>query len=273
MTAGQAYLVAGAFFRRGLLEALSYRVAFGLRLVAAALSLTTFFYLARFIDMAGNPMLERYGVNYLGFGLVGMVLLQLQHVAVAAYPQGVREAQLSGTLEAMLATPAPSWLVLLCTPVYRFASAFLWAAALLLVGGVLFGVQFGPVCWSSLLLALPLGGIAFAALGFLAASLTMVLRRGDPITYFLGGLSALVGGAFYPTGVLPSWLQALARLLPLTHCLELVRRAVFRAATPSELAPELTGLALFCAVMAPLGLYAFARAVRRARVDGSLSHF
>ncbi len=273
MNSGQAYILGAAFFRKGLLEALSYRAAFGLKLITAALSLGTFFYLARFIDLGNSPMLETYGVDYLGFGLVGLVLLNLQHVTVSAYPQGVREAQLSGTLEAMLAAPAPPWLVLLCTPLYRFASAFLWAVLYLLVGGLLFGVRFGPVCWTSLALALPLCGLAFASLGFIAAALTMVLRRGDPISYFLGGLSALAGGAFYPTGVLPGWLQDLAWLLPITHSLEVVRRAVFTAATPLELRSHLLGLALFCVVAAPLGLFAFSRAVRRARVDGSLTHF
>jgi len=273
MIASQAHIVAAAFFRRGLLEALSYRAAFALKLLTVALSMGTFFYLARFIDLEDSPLLAPYGVDYLGFGLVGLVLLNLQHVAVSSCPQGIREAQLTGTLEAMLATPTPPWLVLLGTPLYRFATAFFWAVLYLLVGGILFGVRFGPVCWSTLLLALPLSIVAFASLGFLAAALTMVLRRSDPISYFLGGLSALVGGAFYPTAVLPEWVQYAARLLPITNTLEVVRRATFAAATPSDLAGELLGLAAFCAVTAPVGIFAFSRAVRRARVDGSLTHF
>ena len=267
------HIAAAAFFRRGMLEALSYRAAFALKALTAALSLGTFFYLARFIDLGNSPLLAAYGVDYLGFGLVGLVMLNLQHVAVSACPQGIREAQLTGTLEAMLATPTPPWLVLLGAPLYRFVTAFGWAIFYLLVGGILFGVRFGPVCWSSLLLALPLSVVSFASLGFLAASLTMVLRRSDPISYFLGGLSALVGGAFYPNAVLPAWLQLAARLLPITHTLEVVRRATFTAAAPSDLAGELLGLTAFCAVAAPVGLYAFSRAVRRARVDGSLTHF
>ena len=46
--------VAAAFFRRGVQEALSYRVAFALQLLLAVVSLLAFYYLARFVD-SGSP--------------------------------------------------------------------------------------------------------------------------------------------------------------------------------------------------------------------------
>jgi len=265
--------VARAFFRRGLQEALSYRAAFGLRLVAMAFSLASFFFLARFIDMGNSPLLARYGGNYLSFGLVGMVLLNLQHTAVSAYPQSIRAAQVAGTLEAMLATPTPSWMVLVCSPLYRFASAFLWATVYLVVGGVFFGVRFDNANLPGVLVALPLTVVSFASLGFFGAAMTMLLRRTDPISPALGGLSALLGGVFYPTSVLPAWLQTVGRALPITHSLEMIRRAVFTGAALGQLAAPLAGLALFCAVTVPSGLLFFGWTLRRTQRDGSLTHF
>jgi len=265
--------VARAFFRRGLQEALSYRVAFGLRLIAMAFSLASFFFLARFINMGHSPLLARYGGDYLSFGLVGMVLLNLQHTAVSAYPQSIRVAQVAGTLEAMLATPTPSWMVLVCSPLYRFISAFLWAAIYLVAGSLFFGVRLEQANLSALALAVPLTVVAFASLGFFGAALTMLLRRTDPISPALGGLSALLGGVFYPTSVLPGWLQEVGRALPITNALEMIRRAVFAHATLGELARPLGGLALFCAVSVPTGLLLFAWTLRRTRRDGSLTHF
>jgi ABC-2 type transport system permease protein len=265
--------VARAFLRRGLREELSYRVAFGLRLVTMAFSLASFFFLSRFIDAGGSPHLSPYGGDYLSFGLVGMIVLNLQFVAVSAYPQSIREAQVAGTLEAMLSTPTPSWVVLLCAPLYRFASAFLWAGLYLAAGALLLEVRFEHANPGSLLLAIPLCILAFASLGFFAAAITMLLRRSDPISYSLGGVSALLGGVFYPTAVLPVWLQTLGKILPITHALETIRRAAFTGAGPGELAGSLGGLAVFCALSAPLGLLAFGAALRRTRHDGSLTHF
>lgn len=265
--------VAAAFFRRGLQEALSYRAAFGMRLLTAGLSLTAFYFFARFVDMGRSPLLAPYGGDYLGFALVGLVLINLQHTAMSAYPEAIRQAQLTGTLEAMLATPTPSWLVLLCAPLYTFATSALWAVIYLVAGVLVFGVRFGPVNWTTLALAAPLSLLAFASLGFIGAALTMVVRRNAPLSALMGGASALLGGVLYPTGVLPGWLQTAAQALPITHALELVRRAVFTNAGLDQLGPSLLGLALFCAVCAPAGLVCFAWSLRRARRDGSLTHF
>lgn len=265
--------VARAFVRRGFQEAISYRAAFGLRLLTAAFSLASFFFLSRFVGTTGSPLLARYGGDYFSFGLVGVVMLNLQHTAVSAYPRTIRAAQVAGTLEAMLATPTPAWLVLICSPLYRFAGAFLLAALYLVGAGLLLGVQFEAANLPSILVTVPLCVLAFASIGFFGAAMTMLLRRNDVLSPLLMGVTALLGGVMYPTSVLPDWLETAGRALPLTHALELVRMAALRGASLSELAGPLLGLGLFCTVSVPLGLATFGWTLARTRRDGSLTHF
>ncbi|PIE18004.1 MAG: hypothetical protein CSA65_06880 [Proteobacteria bacterium] len=271
--------VARAFLMRDLREDLTYRASFLLGLAAALFSLATLFFFSRFIDPGRLPALASYGGSYLPFALLGMVLLSLQHTAASAYPRQVRMAQLAGTLEAMLATPTPSWLVLLCSPVYRFGRALVSALLQCVLAWAFFGVSFAQADWLMLAWVVPLSLLAFSSLGFFSATATMVLRRSDPIGLAIGGLSTLAGGVFYPNAVLPSWLRAIGELLPITHALELLRRACFAPvafgglAAPSGLSRAVIGLSLFALVIAPLGLMAFVWAVRRARRDGSLSHY
>jgi ABC-2 type transport system permease protein len=73
--------------------------------------------------------------------------------------------------------------------------------------------------------------------------------------------------------VLPPWLQSAGRLLPLTHALEALRLALLTGAGPAALAPSLGALALFACLLTPAGLGLFVYALRRARVDGSLTHY
>jgi len=265
--------VAWAFIRRGGQEAVSYRAAFLLRLVGLATTLAAMFFFSRFVDGQGVALPLRYGGGYLAFGLVGLVLLNLQHAVVAAYPTTIRAAQLAGTLEAMLATPTPSWIVLLCAPLYGILAAFGGALGMLVLGALI--LRTGPTSagWPLLAAGLILAPIAFAALGFFSATLTMLLRRSDPLSFFVGGASALAGGVFYPTGVLPGWLRAIGGLLPITHALELVRCAAFGRVDGQGAMRALLNLALAGAIAAPLGLASFVWAVRRARRDGSLSHY
>src|SRR5207244_10643891 len=119
--------------------------------------------------------------------------------------------------------------------------------------------------------AFVLGMTAFVGLGLLAAAATMYLRKGEPIGLLVSGLSILTAGVIYPTSVLPGWLRSIGGALPITHALEAVRRALLGGAGFAELAPTLAALAVFTVVLAPLGLLAFLFALRRARIDGSLT--
>jgi ABC-2 type transport system permease protein len=77
----------------------------------------------------------------------------------------------------------------------------------------------------------------------------------------------------YPVSVLPGWLRGLGRLLPLTHTLAVLRGALLVGASPAALADSFGALIAFAGLLAPVGAAVFAFALRRARIDGSLSHF
>jgi ABC-2 type transport system permease protein len=271
---GPSFLgVAAAFLRRDLAEGASYRLAFVLRAFGFIIGLTTVYFTARFINLGHNPLLTPYGGDYFRFSLVGLILVDFQHVAVGAFARRIREGQTLGTLEALLATPAPLPAVLVAAPLYDFAAAALRAALYLGGGALFFGVRLdgANLGATALILLLTLG--ASISLGLCAGAFALLVRRADPITVFLGGISMLIGGVFYPRAALPPVLARLGDLLPITHALEAMRRALLAGAPISELGRPLGALAILCAVLAPLGLVIFAAALRRARVDGSLTHY
>ena len=73
--------------------------------------------------------------------------------------------------------------------------------------------------------------------------------------------------------MLPAWLREVGRLLPLTHALAVLRGALLVGAGPGELRQSLLALLVFAGLLAPVGAGMFAYALRRARIDGSLSHY
>lgn len=101
----------------------------------------------------------------------------------------------------------------------------------------------------------------------------MVIKRGDAVTGLISGLANLVGGVFYPVAILPSGLQFIAKLLPITYALRLMRQALLGGATWSELAPDFLALIIFCIVLFPISLLVFRYAVQRARLEGTLAHY
>jgi ABC-2 type transport system permease protein len=182
-------------------------------------------------------------------------------------------AQVMGTLEAEVATPAPPWMVLGSPPVYEFVVSSLRSAAYLLGAKLLLGLDLSRTNWTSLALGVPLIVAAFSGLGLLAAATTMLVRRLNPVAMVIGSLSFFLSGVMYPMSVLPPWLRAVGHLLPLTHALTVLRGALLIGSGPVELRQSMLALLLFAGVLAPIGAGMFAFALRRARVDGSLSHY
>jgi ABC-2 type transport system permease protein len=262
-----------AFFRRELAQLSRYRFHVLTRVAAFAFAVVSLYFFSRFVGSAPNQHLQRYGGDYLAFGMVGLLVSDLQYVGVTALGHRVRMAQLMGFLEAELATPAPAWMVLGAAPVYEFGSAILRSTAYLIGGSLLLGVSFHRAQPLSVLLAVPFVLVAFVGLGLLTAAGTMLTRRSNPVATVLGAASMFLSGVIYPVSVLPPWLQSVGRLLPLTHALEALRLALLAGASPRTLAPTLGTLALFGCCLTPAGLGLFVYALRRARVDGSLTHY
>jgi len=72
---------------------------------------------------------------------------------------------------------------------------------------------------------------------------------------------------------LPDWLQLLARLLPITYALEGMRLALLQDASIHDLLPQIAALSLFSVILLPGSLFSFRYAVKRAKIEGSLTHY
>jgi ABC-2 type transport system permease protein len=264
-----------AFARRELAEVARYRVAYILRFVSLGFAILSLYFFSRFIGAAQNQHLARYGGDYLAFGVVGLLITELQFVGVSALAMRVRMAQVMGYLEAQMATPAPAWMVLGVAPFYEFGAALLRSTAYLVGASLLLGVRFDAANAAAVLATVPLVLLAFGGLGLLAAGMTMIARRTNPVAAILGAASMFLSGVVYPVSVLPEWLQKVSAFLPLTHALEALRQALIlgRPVVAPELAPSLFALTGFACVLTPLGLGLFVYALRRARIDGSLTHY
>ena len=254
------------------MKASGYRIAFLVRTLSFGLSVFALAFLSRLVGASANPHLAAYGGDYLAFSVVGLVVMDFQQVGVTNLSQRIRTAQILGLLEAELATPAPTWMVLGAGPVYEFGLAIVRAGLYFLAATVVFGVGFPHVSWASLLVAAPLILGAFGGLGLLSAAATMLARRNNPVAVLLASASMLLSGVAYPRSVLPPVLRTLGGMLPLTHALELVRGALLRGARPVDMWESIAALALFAGLLLPAGAGLFVYALRRARIDGSLGH-
>ena len=203
-----------AFMKRDFLIESSYKAAFLISIQGSILPIFSFYFIAKSIDDGSSPSLAPYGGDYFSFVLIGVAFTQYFMTALRSFAETIRRAQTAGVLEAILSTQTDPQAVILLTSAYSFVSSTIHVAIVFLVGGVFLGVDYANANWLSAFLTLALAMVSFLALGILAATAILVLKKGDPIEWIVGSLSSLLGGALFPVSVMPDWMQLAGRFLP-----------------------------------------------------------
>ncbi len=255
--------LATAFVKRDLLQAASYRVAF----LWQGASLLFYVGILFFLSSAFAQAAVGGTGGYFAYAVVGFAVAEGMWGCLTSFSLQVRHDQVVGTLEAMAATRTGLGTVVVCSGLYPLLFYGLRMIVVLLVGALV-GAGFGAL---ELLRAIPillLSLAAFAGLGLISASMTLVVKKGDPVASFFGALSFLLGGALYPVSVLPDWLQGIAAVLPVTHAVAAARKVLLDGAGYADVGFELAVLAGFAAGFGLLALFALRWAVRLAREGG-----
>jgi ABC-type multidrug transport system ATPase subunit/ABC-type multidrug transport system permease subunit len=262
-----------ALVKKDFLTEISYKLSFLLQLLGMFLYISSWYFLGKLVGIATMPSLEAYGGDYFSFVLIGVAFNRYLGVGLNSFSQSLRGEQVIGTLEAMLATQTKASVIILASSLWDFILTSFHVLIYLLIGTFLFGVNLGKANILSALIILILTILSFSGFGIISASFIMVVKRGDPINWMISNTARLLGGVYYPITILPSWLQVLSHLLPVAYSLSAMRHALLQGYSLKALALDIVGLMFFSAVMLPVSLLVFGYAVKRAKVNGSLTQY
>ncbi len=265
--------VAASFLKRDLSLSLSYRLSFLLQLLGIFFSVATFYFLSQLFGKALLPQLDKYGGDYFSFVLIGLAFTGYLGLSLSNFAASIREGQMMGTLEIMLLSPTRLSAILVSSSLYSYLVATVNALAYVIVGALIFGFNVSHVNTISALLVMVLSIASFSGIGILSAAVVMLVKKGDPVTWLFGGVSSLLAGVFYPISVLPDWLEPLSRFLPMTYALDAMRLAVLKGSSLADLRFDILVLLGFTVVLTPLAFLVFGKALKRAKIEGSLTHY
>ncbi len=265
--------VASAFLKRDLSQALSYRLSFLMQFGGIFLSVAIFYFLSRLFSTAVAPQLEAYGGDYFSFVLIGLAFTGFLGLSLSSFASSIREGQVMGTLEIMLLSPTRLSAILLSSSLWAYLLTTLRVVIYLLVGALVFGASLGQANVGSALLVMLLSIASFSGIGILSAAIVLLVKKGDPISWVLGSASSLLAGVYYPVSVLPEWLEPLSRILPLTYALDAMRLAMLQGYSIYELRFDILVLLGFTVVLTPLAFLVFRKALKRAKIEGSLIQY
>lgn len=261
-----------ALIRVRWLSILSYRLQMAFSIAGLLVSVVPVYFISRALQPTMARSISGEGQEYFAFVVIGLIAFAFMNTATSALHGTFSSDISSGTLEAMLATPVTMPALI----VGMLGQAFTWTALrmmVLLAGAAALGAQ---IVWVKAFLAagiLALIVLAYVPIGIIAAALVVGFRTTGPFPTAVVGLSALLGGVYYPTSAIPSWLGFASQFVPLTYGLRSLRRVVIDGAPLHVVAGDLATLCGFIIVLFAAALAAFSGSLWHARRAGTLSQY
>jgi ABC-2 type transport system permease protein len=249
----------------------SYTLAFWSALFGVVGQAVTFYFLSKIVGASSSFSYNGRSVPYYDYVAVNLAFLRFQGAALASFQRAVRGEQLTGTMEAVLVTPTGLSLLIASSGLWAFAMTFV-EIALFLGIALLLGLDLSHVQPLTTAAFMFLTVLALAPLGIFAAAGIMTFKQQLPTGLLVGGIASLLGGVLFPISKLPPYLQRVSWFVPLTHSLAGIRGAV-AGASLWDMRGDALWLIAMSAILLPLSLLAFARSVKRAKIDGTLGDY
>lgn len=212
---------------------------------------------ANVLNSLGNTLLiNTFGTtSYFSFLSVGMLVFVIVFAAMFSGMSIVWDRRL-GYLNKILSAPIPRGSIVVGKVISGVVRA-LAQAAIVLVVAVVLGMDTSSINAISLL-------VAFAAMFLLALSLSslftmLALRSKDwqtqmTIMNLLNLPLIFASNALFPTKIMPSWMQAIVAVNPISYAVDAGRQALLGIAGANPLWFDFLYLAVFSAIMVGVGM-------------------
>src|SRR5438128_3292007 len=229
-------------------------------------ALTILFIAAATEHITGQAVDTRFFVLYL---LIGTTMWSYLSAVFDVVAETISWERWEGTIEYTLMAPVPRWLTLIGTCCYAVTYSVMRALLIFAVVALMFNVDLGHANVLTVLIVIAVGSISVIGLAIVAAVLPLLFtERGAQMTFVIHSSLLLISGVYAPVDVLPSWLQVLSPLSPMTYVLRAVRAGLLEGAPPGAVSGDLAILSLMGLALVPAGLLVCRTAERYARRTG-----
>lgn len=258
----------GAVAHRDVRLQLSYPAQVIMSLWSVVVSVFMFFFIGKLVG--NSPLLAGMDGGYFAFAVIGATVMSLSITTISVFKSTIQQERGGGTLELLLAGTAPVGVIMGAAMLVPMAFAVIQSIAYAVLGWSLAPSALGPGAWLRALPVLILIVGAFAAIGLWSAAFVLVAQRGDPFAGVFVQASSVLAGAVFPVAVLPGWLQGVAHAVPTFYGFNALRALMLSNASWASVLGDLAVLAAFDVVLGVIGWLLLRRALRFARVMGTL---
>ena len=240
-------------------------VAFMIWTIANTLTIV---FIAKGIEATGGTIDVERATTTL---LIGAVVWAYLGILFEFMTETVAWERWEGTLEYTFMAPLSRAMHLAGAGFFAVLYGLIRAIILFLVVAFFFDLQMPNAEFLAAFVVLVAGSLAFIGIGVMTAVLPLISpEKGAQLGFVAQGMLLVVSGVYYPTDVLPRWMEWLSVISPATYVLDGIREAILDGAGLSTMWDEIWPLLLIGAVAAPVGLWVFRRGEIYAKKHGKL---
>lgn len=263
----------GAFFRRNLLTAWSYRTAFLADWFNLILQLVIFSLVGRLVDASRLPEIGGRQISYVEFVTVGIALMSFVQIALSRVLGAIRQEQLIGTLDFLLTTPTAPTTLQIGLVIYDLFYVPLRTAIFIGLASLFFDISLSPSGFLPAL-AILLAFIPFVwGLGMISSAAILTFRRGTGVVGLVMAAFTVLSAAYIPLEALPGWARAIASVNPFTLALTSARQVLLGNAGWAPVGGAVVVFIPLAVVSVTIGVFSFRLAMRRERRRGTLGSY
>jgi ABC-2 type transport system permease protein len=258
-----------ALTRRDVQIYLSYRFMMTLDLWIGALDVIVYYFISETFEGTTTASLGS-APSYFAYALVGIAVTVVIQAASLGIGSKLREEQLTGTLEALVAQPLTSTEMAVGLCGLPFAISTVRVAIYILLGAAVFGLDLSSTDWVGFVAMLVAIAAAMSAIGIATAAVVLSIQRGNTISGLVIFAMSVISGAFFPVSVLPDWLEAIGKVMPTRFAFDGFRAALFEG---SGWEGDFLMLTAFSVISLPAAIWLFDRGLLLARRWGRLAQY
>ena len=197
----------------------------------------------RLISFSEKPITSNSfsSIEFLLPGILGMSLMQLGIFGTAPQLVQLREQQV---LRRIGATPLPRSVLLGSQVLVRLTTVGIQIFLIIWVGVIFYDVSIQGNILHVIGVSL-LGALMFIAMGYMISGIANTQESVHGITSFLNFPMLFLSGLFFPVEMLPTWIQPVASVIPLTYLVDALRQIIVGVSPQYNLGLDITILAVW----------------------------
>jgi ABC-2 type transport system permease protein len=195
-------------------------------------------------------------LKYIDFLLPGLLAMSIMQMSVFSVAFVLVQYKEKGVLRRLLATPMQAWQFIAANVITRLIVSVLQAAIFIAMGLLVLKAHIIG-SYFLILLCVILGVTMFLGMGFTVSGIAKTVDSVPALANIFVFPMLFLGGVFFSNDSMPSWLQKVSKLLPLTPFSTALREVMTKGAGFSDIAGNLGGMLIWSIILIGIATLTF----------------